>query len=115
MVLDLRVGDSLRLRRKHPCGSFDWDVVRVGADVGMVCRGCKRRVLIGRDVLRRRIRLVLDRGAEVDPAVWRALEGDGPSPGPESRGDGPSPGSESRGDGPSPGPEGAGAEVPPER
>ena len=83
MVLDLRVGDALRLRRKHPCGSFDWDVVRVGADIGMVCRGCKRRVLISRDILRRRIRLMLDRGAEVDPEVWRAIEGDGPAaPGP---------------------------------
>ncbi len=79
MVLDVRVGDVLRMRRKHPCGSVDWDVVRVGADIGIVCRGCQRRVLMRRDVLRRRVRAFLDRGAPVDPEVWRALEGDGPA------------------------------------
>ena len=78
MVMDLRVGDVLRLRRKHPCGGFDWDVVRVGADIGLVCRGCGRRVLMRRDVVRRRVRSLLERGAPVDPEVWRALEGAGP-------------------------------------
>lgn len=78
MVLDVRVGDVLRMRRKHPCGGVDWDVVRVGADIGIVCRGCGRRVLMRRDVLRRRVRAFLERGAPVDPEVWRVLEGDGP-------------------------------------
>ena len=78
MVLDVRVGDVVRMRRKHPCGSVDWDVVRVGADIGIVCRGCQRRVLMRRDVLRRRVRAFLERGAPVDPEVWRALEADGP-------------------------------------
>ena len=78
MVLDLRVGDVLRMRRKHPCGGFDWDVVRVGADIGIVCRGCGRRVLMRRDVVRRRVRALLERGAPVDPEVWRAIEGAGP-------------------------------------
>jgi hypothetical protein len=67
------------MRRKHPCGAFDWEVVRVGADIGMVCRGCGRRVLMRRDVLRRRVRAMLERGAPVDPEVWRALEGEGPA------------------------------------
>ncbi len=79
MVLELRVGDVLRMRRKHPCGGFDWDVVRVGADIGIVCRGCKRRVLMRRDVVRRRVRAMLERGAPVDPEVWRALAGEGPA------------------------------------
>ncbi len=78
MVLDVRVGDVLRMRRKHPCGSVDWDVVRVGADIGIVCRGCGRRVLMRRDMLRRRVKAFLERGAPVDPEVWRALEGEGP-------------------------------------
>lgn len=80
MVLDLRVGDVLRMRRKHPCGGFDWEVVRVGADIGMVCRQCGRRVLMTRDLVRRRARSVLERGAPVDPEIWRALEGEGPAP-----------------------------------
>ncbi len=75
MVLDLRVGDVLRLRRKHPCGSFDWDVVRVGADIGLRCRECGRRVLMDRPTLRRRAAELLERGPALDPAIEAALEG----------------------------------------
>jgi hypothetical protein len=42
--LDLRIGDRLRLRKEHPCGSRDWDVVRLGADIGLVCVGCGHRI-----------------------------------------------------------------------
>jgi hypothetical protein len=76
MVLDLRVGDVLRLRRKHPCGSFDWDVERVGADIGVRCRDCGRRVLLDRPTLHRRLKAVVERGAPVDPAIERAIFGD---------------------------------------
>ena len=78
MVLDLRVGDVLRLRRKHPCGSFDWDVVRVGADIGLRCRECGRRVLMDRPTLRRRAAAQLERGPALDPAIEAALEGRAP-------------------------------------
>jgi hypothetical protein len=84
MVLDLRVGDVLRLRRKHPCGGFDWDVVRVGQDIGLVCRACGRRVLLDRPTLRRRLRAVVERGAPTDPAIEQALFGDLPPSQPAS-------------------------------
>jgi len=79
MVLDLRVGDVLQMRRKHPCGGLEWEVVRVGADIGMVCRVCGRRVLMDRPTVRRRAKAVLERGAAVDEAVWQALEGAPPA------------------------------------
>ncbi len=81
MVLDLRVGDALELRRKHPCGGTEWDVDRVGADIGMRCRTCGRRVLMDRATLRRRLKTLIERGPEVDPAIERALYG-----GPDSAG-----------------------------
>lgn len=77
MVMDLRMGDVLRLRRKHPCGGFEWQVVRVGADIGLVCRTCGRRVLLDRPTLHRRVQAVVERGAPLDPAIERALFGDG--------------------------------------
>ncbi len=80
MALDLRVGDVLRLRRKHPCGGFDWDVVRVGADIGLCCRECGRRVLMDRPTLRRRAKELLERGPALDPAIEAALEGRGSPP-----------------------------------
>ncbi|HJM89286.1 MAG TPA: DUF951 domain-containing protein [Dehalococcoidia bacterium] len=80
MVLDLRMGDVLRLRRKHPCGGFDWDVVRVGLDVGLRCRTCERRVLLDRPTLQKRIAEIVERGEPVDPAIERAFHGDPPEP-----------------------------------
>ncbi len=77
MVLDLRMGDVLRLRRKHPCGGFEWDVVRVGADIGLRCRTCERRVLLDRPTLRKRLADVVERGPALDPEIERALFGDG--------------------------------------
>ena len=75
MVLNIRMGDVLRLRRKHPCGGFEWDVVRTGADIGLRCRTCDRRVLLDRATLRRRAEAVIERGPPLDPAIERALEG----------------------------------------
>ena len=73
MVMDLRMGDVLRLRRKHPCGGTDWDVVRVGADVGLQCQQCSRRVLLDRPTLRKRLLSVVERGAPLDPDIERAI------------------------------------------
>lgn len=77
VVLDLRMGDVLRMRRKHPCGGFDWEVVRVGAEIGLRCGTCGRRVLMSRDTVRRRVREMVERGPPVDPEIERALRGDG--------------------------------------
>ncbi|RLT26970.1 MAG: DUF951 domain-containing protein [Chloroflexi bacterium] len=75
MVMDLRIGDVLRLRRRHPCGSIDWDVVRLGADIGLECKKCRHKVLIDRPTLQRRVLSVIERGAPVDPAIEQALFG----------------------------------------
>ena len=54
MVVDFRIGERLRLRKKHPCGGFEWEVVRLGADIGIRCTTCSRKVLIPRSALERR-------------------------------------------------------------
>ena len=59
MVLELRLGDVLRLKKTHPCGNNLWEVVRLGADIGMRCRKCGRRVLLPRSYLERRVREVV--------------------------------------------------------
>jgi hypothetical protein len=53
--MDPKLGDVVRLRKKHPCGSFEWQVVRLGADIGIRCRLCGRRVLLERRVFERRV------------------------------------------------------------
>ena len=64
------LGDVVRLRRTHPCGGDTWLVDRLGADIGLRCQGCGRRVLIARPVLERRILGFVERG---DPAISAAL------------------------------------------
>ena len=68
MVLEIRLGDVVRLRKMHPCGSFEWEVVRLGADIGIRCLKCDRRVLLERSVFRKRFKAFVVRGEEETPA-----------------------------------------------
>lgn len=56
MLSDLQLDEVLRLRKAHPCGSLEWKVVRLGADIGLECLRCGRRVLLPRRELARRIK-----------------------------------------------------------
>jgi hypothetical protein len=60
------VGDVVRLKKPHPCGGLDWNVVRLGADIGVKCQTCGRRVLLPRRDLERRIKLFVTRASEID-------------------------------------------------
>jgi len=73
MPLELRMGDVVRLRKPHPCGSSEWEVVRLGADIGLRCRKCNHRVLMERRQLEKRLKAFVSRGEPVDPAVERLL------------------------------------------
>ncbi len=61
MVLDIHLGDVVRLRKPHPCGGYEWQVVRVGADIGMVCQTCRRRVLLPRRDFEKRVKTFVRR------------------------------------------------------
>ena len=58
MLPDLRLDDVLRLRKPHPCGGYEWKVVRLGADIGIECLTCGRRVLLPRRQLSRRVKTI---------------------------------------------------------
>ncbi len=64
--LQLGLGDRIRLRKPHPCGSYDWLVVRLGADIGLRCEKCGRRVLLPRAEVERRTKQVLSRAVDAD-------------------------------------------------
>jgi len=59
MTIEINLGDIVRLRKAHPCGSYEWEIVRVGADIGLKCLKCQRRVLLARDVFGRRVKTVV--------------------------------------------------------
>jgi hypothetical protein len=68
MLPDLQLNDRVRLRKPHPCGSYEWIVVRLGADIGLECTGCRRRVLLPRRDLSRRLKAVLSKETHEQPS-----------------------------------------------
>jgi hypothetical protein len=56
LVRNVQIDEVVRLRKPHPCGSSDWQVVRLGADIGLKCLGCQRRVLLPRAEFERRVK-----------------------------------------------------------
>ena len=68
MLPDLQLEDIVRLRKPHPCGSYEWKVVRLGADIGLECTGCERRVLLSRRKLSRRLKQVLPKEDQAKPS-----------------------------------------------
>jgi hypothetical protein len=64
MRKEVQVGDLVRLRKPHPCGSYEWRVVRIGADIGIKCQVCGRRILLDRRSFNKRVKSVIRRSAE---------------------------------------------------
>ena len=60
--MDIKLGDVVSLRKKHPCGSNQWQVVQLGADIRIKCLGCQRYILVDRFVLERKIQAVVSGG-----------------------------------------------------
>jgi hypothetical protein len=66
------IGDRVRLKKPHPCGNHDWTVVRLGADIGLTCDSCGRRVLLPRRELERRLKTFLVRADDAAPLATTA-------------------------------------------
>lgn len=60
--LPIVLDDVVRLRKPHPCGSYEWTVVRLGADIGLRCHGCGHKVLLPRRTLEKRLKTFVSRG-----------------------------------------------------
>jgi len=62
MVMEIKLGDVVRLKKKHPCGGYEWQVVRLGADIGIKCLRCQHKVLLDRSTFERRVKSFVSRG-----------------------------------------------------
>jgi hypothetical protein len=69
------MGDRVRLRKPHPCGSFEWRITRLGADIGLRCEGCDRKVLLPRAQLRKRMKKIVTRAEDLRNAGTDHLRG----------------------------------------
>lgn len=66
MPLEIRLSDVVRLRKPHPCGGSEWQVVRLGADIGIVCQTCQHRILLPRREFEKRVKTFVRRGETAD-------------------------------------------------
>ncbi|MEF9974223.1 MAG: DUF951 domain-containing protein [Clostridia bacterium] len=62
--MDIELGDLVQMKKPHPCGSSQWVVTRVGADIKIRCQGCGRLVMLDRAVFEKRLKKIIRRAAE---------------------------------------------------
>ncbi len=62
--IDINVGDVVRLKKQHPCGSFQWEIYRTGMDIGIKCLGCGRKVMVPRTKIEKNIKEFIKKADE---------------------------------------------------
>lgn len=63
MIIRYEVGDVVKMKKTHPCGSDQWEITRTGIDFGLKCLGCGRRVMIARPKFEKAVKAVVGRPA----------------------------------------------------
>lgn len=58
----IQVGDVIKMKKQHPCGTNEWEVIRIGMDFRLKCLGCGRQVMIPRKLVEKNFRGFLKRG-----------------------------------------------------
>lgn len=56
--MDFQVGDIIRMKKKHPCGSSEWEILRVGMDFRLKCLGCSHQIMVPRKLVEKNVREV---------------------------------------------------------
>lgn len=75
MTEEIRLDDIVMMKKKHPCGSFEWTVVRIGADIKLRCNGCNRVVMLSRDeFFKKRKRLISQGPVSAEDTVIEGLK-----------------------------------------
>ncbi len=54
--MDIQLGDIVKLKKPHPCGSSEWEVIRVGMDFKLKCLGCGHLVMVSRKLVEKNCR-----------------------------------------------------------
>lgn len=58
-MTEFQVGNVIRLKKKHPCGSYEWEILRVGADFRLKCTGCGRQVMLARTLVEKNLKAII--------------------------------------------------------
>ena len=57
--MDIQVGNVVKLKKQHPCGSYEWEVLRIGADFRIKCVGCGHQIMIPRKSLEKSVKKII--------------------------------------------------------
>ena len=57
--MEINVGDVVKMKKAHPCGSYEWEVLRIGADFRLKCLGCDHQIMIARRIMEKNIREIV--------------------------------------------------------
>ncbi|HBH12276.1 MAG: Uncharacterized protein XD91_0991 [Clostridiales bacterium 38_11] len=64
MTEKIEIGDIIKLKKQHPCGGYEWEVLRVGTDLRIKCTTCERQVWLPRREVLRRLKKIVSRNEE---------------------------------------------------
>ena len=59
MVDKFYLGDIVQMKKQHPCGSYEWEVLRLGADIKIKCVGCGRLVMLPRSKFQKGVKKII--------------------------------------------------------
>lgn len=62
--MDIQVGDTVKLKKQHPCGSKEWEVLRIGADFRLKCKGCGHQIMIARRLVEKNTKEIIPKSGE---------------------------------------------------
>lgn len=54
--MEFQVGEVIKLKKQHPCGTNEWEIIRVGADFRLKCKGCNHQVMVPRKLVEKNFR-----------------------------------------------------------
>ncbi len=66
---DIRLDDVVQMKKVHPCGGDQWQVLRLGTDIGIKCLTCQRKVYLPRSKFAKQVKKILQRGADTQQTI----------------------------------------------
>ena len=64
------VGDVIRMKKPHPCGSYEWEILRVGADFRLKCAGCGHQIMVSRKLVEKNTRANYKKSLKRRQILW---------------------------------------------
>ena len=61
MIKEYEIGTIVQMKKQHPCGSYLWEVIRLGADIKIKCQGCDRIVMLPRSKFEKDAKKVIEK------------------------------------------------------